>query len=163
MGGSIAVIVHCEGGHVLVPDYRTAIALDKEGKEIRKFEGAEDHHANFVKAVRSRKHEELHGDILEGHLSSALCHTGNISYLLGKQHPPDQIQERIQNDSFLSEACDRAYEHLQANQVDLTLTPATLGVPLRMDPVKERFLDNSAANELLTRQYREPFVVPAKV
>lgn len=163
MGGSIAVIVHCEGGHVLIPNYYSAIAVDKEGKEVKKFEGAESHHGNFVKAVRSRKHEDLHGDILEGHLSSALCHTGNISYLLGKQYAPEEIQERIQGDAYLSEAADRAHAHLQANEVDLTLTRATLGVGLRMDPAKERFFENDAANELLTRKYREPFVVPAKV
>jgi hypothetical protein len=29
-----------------------------------------------------------------------------------------------------------------------------------MDPVQERFLDNPAANALITRPYREPFVVP---
>jgi len=29
-----------------------------------------------------------------------------------------------------------------------------------MDPQTERFVDNDAANALLTRNYREPFVVP---
>ncbi len=163
MGGGVAVIVHCEGGHVLVPDYNTAIAFDREGKEIKKFAGSESHHGNFVKAVRSRKCEDLHADILEGHLSSALCHTGNISYRLGKQTSPDEIQQRIQSDASLAEACDRAHEHLQANEVDLTLTPATMGVALKMDPAKERFLENNAANELLTRPYRAPFVVPASI
>src|SRR6185503_12449726 len=37
-GGSVAVIIECEGGHVLVPDYKIAIAYDKDGKQIKKFE-----------------------------------------------------------------------------------------------------------------------------
>jgi predicted dehydrogenase len=38
------------------------------------------HRENFVKAVRTRKAEDVRGDILEGHLSSALCHLANVSY-----------------------------------------------------------------------------------
>jgi hypothetical protein len=34
---------------------------------------------------------------------------------------------------------------------------------LNMDPHKETFLKNKKANELLTREYRKPFVVPEKV
>jgi hypothetical protein len=47
--------------------------------------------------------------------------------------------------------------------VDLLKTPATLGVMLTMDPRSERFLGNRNANQLLTRDYRPPFVVPEKV
>jgi len=50
-----------------------------------------------------------------------------------------------------------------ANKVDLRLNKATMGVFLKMDPKKERFVDNKKANELLTRDYRKPFVVPEKV
>ena len=35
-------------------------------------------------AVRSRKKEDLNAEILDGHLSSALCHLPNISYRLGE-------------------------------------------------------------------------------
>ena len=54
-------------------------------------------------------------------------------------------------------------QHLAANNVDLKKTPATLGAVLKMDLQTERFIDNLQADKLLTRQYREPFVVPAKV
>ena len=91
-GGSVAVVVHCEGGHVLVPNYSGAIAVDNEGKEIRKWSGADNHYEDFIGAVRSRKHTDLNADILEGHLSSALCHTGNVSYRLGQQAGPDEIR-----------------------------------------------------------------------
>ena len=37
------------------------------------------------------------------------------------------------------------------------------GKLLEFDPEKEQFVGNEAANKLLTRAYREPFVVPATV
>ena len=54
-------------------------------------------------------------------------------------------------------------EHLGKNGVDLAQTPAVLGAWLKMDPQTERFIDNDAANALLTREYRKPYVVPEKV
>ncbi|MDQ2900461.1 MAG: Gfo/Idh/MocA family oxidoreductase [Acidobacteriota bacterium] len=41
------------------------------------------HMANFQKAMRSRNYRDLHGDILEGHVSAALVHMANTSYRLG--------------------------------------------------------------------------------
>ena len=38
-----------------------------------------NHFTNFLDCVRSGKWQDLHADILQGHLSSALCHLGNIS------------------------------------------------------------------------------------
>ncbi|MGK0199547.1 MAG: hypothetical protein ACI91J_002833, partial [Yoonia sp.] len=35
-----------------------------------------------------------------------------------------------------------------------------LGPALKMNPKTERFTNNDAANKLLTREYRKPFVVP---
>jgi hypothetical protein len=162
-GGSVAVIVHCEGGNVVVPNYSSATAYDRDGKEIKKWSGSENHYENFIKAVRSRKNTDLNADILEGHLSSALCHTGNISYRLGQHQTPDQIRARVQGDIALSEAFERMADHLRVNEVDLTATPATLGVLLKMDPAKEKFIDDEKANEMLTREYRKPFIVPEQV
>ncbi len=162
MGAKIGIVVECEGGHVTVPSYNDAKAYDKDGKLVKEFKGSVGHHENWLKAVRSRKKEDLHADILEGHLSSALCHTGNISYRLGQQMAPEQIEEAIRNDSAAAEACNRAYEHLQANGVDLGQDKATLGVVLKMNPKTERFADDDKANAMLTRPYRPGFVVPAK-
>jgi predicted dehydrogenase len=41
------------------------------------------HMANFLAAVRSRKHEDLHADVDVGRLSADLCHLANISHRLG--------------------------------------------------------------------------------
>jgi predicted dehydrogenase len=162
-GGSVCVVIHCEGGYVLVPNYSSATAYDKEGNEIKKWSGAEDHFKNFIKAVRSRKSSDLNADILEGHLSSALCHTGNVSYRLGKQMRPDEIREKIKGDRDATETFGPMEEHLKANNVDLEVTKASLGVFLKMDPKAERFIGNDKANEMLRRDYRKPYVVPEKV
>ena len=69
---------------MVCPSYSTAFALDRKGAIVKEFSGEGDHFGNFVKAVRSRKKEDLNADILEGHISSALCHLANISYRLGK-------------------------------------------------------------------------------
>lgn len=162
-GSSIGVIIECEEGHVLVPNYNSAMAYDKSGKEIKKWAGSEDHYANFFKAVRSRKHTDLNADILEGHLSSALCHTGNISYRLGHKASPDTIREAIKGDKDAAATFDRMADHLKANGVDLAVNKVTLGPVLKMDPKTEKFQDNAQANEMLTRKYRKPYVVPEQV
>ncbi len=162
-GASIGVVVDCEGGYMVVPDYAGATFYDKEGTEIKKFRGSSSHFANFVKTVRSRKREDQNAEILEGHISSALCHTGNISYRLGKTQSPEEIREAVKSNSDMAEALGRMEQHLAANNVDLRKTPAMLGVVLKMDPKKEIFIGNSMANKLLTREYRKPFVVPNKV
>jgi predicted dehydrogenase len=162
-GGSVAVIIECEGGYVLVPNYTGATAHDKDGKEIMKWSGAENHHANFFKAVRSRKPGDLNADILEGHLSSALCHTGNISYRLGALKAPEEIKEAIKNQQGLDDTFGRMAEHLAANGVKLETDKIRLGLPLNFDPKTEQFTGNTAANGMLKRTYRAPFIVPEKV
>lgn len=162
-GAGVGVIVECEGGYVVVPNYSGAIAYDKDGKEIKKFEGSDDHFKNFINACRSRRVDDLNADILEGHLSSALCHTGNISYRLGQKEKPEAILEKIKGDTFAADTFERMKEHLAKNDVDVSKDKLTLGPVLKMDPKTERFIDHDAANEMLKDKYRPPFVVPDEV
>lgn len=163
-GASVGVVIECENGHALVTsNYKQAAAYDKNGTEIKKFEGEGNHFENFIKAVRSRKHSDLTGDILEGHISAGLCHMGNISHRVGKLSAPQQIRAAIKSDQGATETFERIATHLEANGVDLEKTKATLGAVLKMDTKLERFKNNSAANKLLTREYRKPFVVREKV
>ncbi|MEO6594369.1 MAG: Gfo/Idh/MocA family oxidoreductase [Planctomycetota bacterium] len=162
-GARIGVIVHCEGGFLRIPDYTRAIAFDKQGKEIRRFEGATDHFANFTAAVKSRKVEDLHADIREGHVSSALCHLGNVSHLLGTPHGKQEITAAAAGNQHTAEACSRMIAHLEANGVDLDETRLQLGPWLDVDAKKEQFVGNDAANRLATREYRSGFAVPADV
>ena len=137
-GGAIGIVVECEGGYVLVPSYEEYKAFDKDGQEIKKGKRHSDHFENFINAVRSRNDKELHAPIFGGHLSTALCHTGNISYRLGHKQSPDAIREQIKGNSLSTASFQRMAEHLAANDVDLEKIPATLGVPLRMDQANEQ-------------------------
>jgi predicted dehydrogenase len=159
-GAGVGVVIDCEHGHVVIPSYDGAIVYDNDWKEARRFKGGADHYANFLKAVHSRKNADLNAEILEGHLSSALCHTGNISYRLGRPAVPEEIRDEIRSNKEAAETFDRMAAHLEANGVDLQKTPLTLGAFLKMDPKKERFAANKQANALLTREYRKPFIVP---
>ena len=162
-GASIGVVIDCEHGFLTIPSYSGAIAFDKAGNQLKKFEGSGDHYENFIKAVRSRKVSDLNADILEGHLSSALCHTGNISFRLGREATTREIYEKIEANDEAIEALGRFEEHLGVNGVDLIKTKAKLGPLLKMNSRTERFTNNNEANALLTRNYRAPFVVPEKV
>ncbi len=179
-GASVGVVVQYENGHILCPDYNDANAFDNDGQEIHKFssktaatpEGgappapdaeAENHYGNFIKAVRDRKPADLHGRILDGHISSALCHTGNISYRLGKKVDANEAREAIKANKEAMDSLQRMTSHLTGNGVDVNVDKLTLGAFLTMDPMTERFIGNAEADKLLTRDYRAPFIVPEKV
>jgi len=164
-GVSIGVIVDCEGGSLTIRA-NDATATDASGLVIRQFGDGSDHRAkhfaNFIEAVRLRKPGHLNADILEGHLSSALCHTGNISHRLGRPAAPGSIREQLLGDEAGTDAFARMEEHLAVNGVDLRSTPASLGPMLVMNPEVEKF-ENPYANALLKRRYRPGFAVPEVV
>ncbi len=160
MGADIGCVIHCEGGYVVVPSYSEAIAYDKNGNKIKSWKGSVDHFENFIKAVKSRKREDLNADVLEGHLSAAICHTGNISYRLGEKQAVGDIKKSIESQTGAAETFDRMVQHLEANGVDLKATPLTFGPALHFDPKTEKAIGNEAAAKLMTREYRAPFVVP---
>jgi predicted dehydrogenase len=160
-GQQTGVVVHCENGYVAANK-----AFDKDGKLTREFKPTTpDLCANFIQAVRSRRAEDLVGDILQGHLSAALVHMGNISYRLGKAAPGAETAERIRGHKELLASYERFQAHLAANGIDLAKTPAALGPMLTMDNDSERFAGEFSqdANKLVSREYRAPFVVPEKV
>src|SRR5205823_6136485 len=97
-GVNVGNIFHCADGYLVMPNYNTAVAYDNDGGVIRRWQGRDTHFANFVAAVRSRRREDLHADILEGHYSSALCHLGNISYRLGAEQPLSRQVEALRDD-----------------------------------------------------------------
>jgi len=161
-GARIGVIVHCANGYLSVPNYSSAIAYDHDGQELQRFEGASDHFAHFVDVLRSRRNEDQRADIEEGHVSSAMCHMGNVSHLTGAAAAPDEIAAKLAQQPAALASWERMHEHLVANEVDLERRPPTLGNWLAFDPRAERF-DDERANALLRRDYRAPFIVPERV
>lgn len=137
---------------------------DPKGNLVRAFEGkSENHFANFLNAVRSRRQEDLKAEIEEGHQSSALCHIANISYRLGAQTSVNDIAKHlgdIKVHDDVQETLERTRHYLVDAGVELDKTKLTLGQHLRVDGGKESFLDNAAANALLGREYRAPFLLP---
>jgi hypothetical protein len=164
LGLSIGNIAHCEGGYITIPsaDYSLAQAFDKSGKLVKEFRGFGNHHANFLDAMRSRKESDLTAPLLQGHLSAALVHIANNSYRVGKQMKPGDIADQLKGRTLLAEPFARCQEHLAANNVDLAKTPLSLGAPLGFDAKTEKFTgeNSAAANKLLSREYRTPWVVP---
>ena len=113
--------------------------------------------------MRSRKRSDLNADILEGHLSSALCHLGNVSYRLGSLQPFSKESKAFGDDKEAYETLARTSEHLKENGVPLDATSYRVGRRLQVDPKTETFIDDAEANSYLTRDYRKPFVVPQKI
>lgn len=63
-------------------------AFDPAGKvmkEARGDSGDRAHVRNFLDAVRSRKRETLNQEIYSGHVSTLMCHAGNIAWRTGKK------------------------------------------------------------------------------
>jgi predicted dehydrogenase len=67
------------------------------------------HFENFIECVRSRKPSNLKAPILEGHLSSTLCHLGNVSYRLGRSVKFDGATERFVGDAEADTLLGRTY------------------------------------------------------
>jgi len=165
-GTNIGVIVQCENGYWAAGDGGGYVWDNDNQRTDKRFigGGGGGHHQNFIDAVRSHKVSDLNADIEKGHLSSALCHMGNVSYRLGKKMSVSEARSTIDNE-YVLDSFDRMIEHLKVNEVDLEKELITMGPMLTMDPEQEKFVGEYSewANMYLKRNYREPFVVPNKV
>lgn len=75
-------------------------------------QGSEDHYANFIACVISRKKEDLRAPIEEGHISSGLAHLANVSYRVGRTLDFDPVTELVKGDdeaNYLLRDGDRGY------------------------------------------------------
>ncbi len=162
-GCSVGAVIHCEQGVLRLPDYQSAVAVDRQGREVKRWKGARSHYLDFCEVVRSRRQQDLAADIEEGHLSSALCHLGMIAQRLGVAASPAEVTRTAAGNPRAAEATARLLQHLLQNEVDLERTPLTLGPWLAFDPVQQRFPESPAANLLLRAKARAPFALPELV
>ena len=65
------------------------------------------HHRNFIDCIKTR--ETPTSDIEIGHISSALCHLGNIAYRLGRDVVFDPERMDFGNDDAASVLLTREY------------------------------------------------------
>ena len=163
-GQKVGNVFHCENGIVVGGKF-----YPKGSDEGQPIPGAArgpggGHFGNFIAAVRSRQQSDLNADILEGHYSSALCHLANMSYRLGEQVPFSPQTKAFGDNKEAYETLSRMEEHLsKTNDIKLEQIQYMLGRKLVVDGENEKIVGDDAANQMLTRNYRAPFVVPEKV
>jgi predicted dehydrogenase len=159
-GTKIGDVIHCEKGYLIGPK-----AFDQDGKEV-KVEGPDapggDHFRNFIDTIKAGKPGENRADVLEGHLSASLCHLANMSYRLGEKQGFSK-KDPFGAYSDGNEAFERMCAHLKAEGVDLDKVQLTVGRTLSVDTKAESIVGDAKAQELLTREYRKPYVVPEQV
>lgn len=163
------IIFQCEHGYFA--GFRAGgWVFDNNGKKIKQFvgDGGGDHHANFIEAVRGRKSEILNAPIRQGHISSAVCHLGNLSFRLGADANRKEILEKIGDCKLAGETFERIEKHLAANEVDLNRTPMKLGPWLTIDRQTDTITRCDGkkagptirkAKELERGFYRKPFAL----
>lgn len=162
-GSQIGVILQCESGYLVIPSYGTIFAYDEDGNELKQWPIGNClaiHYNNFIDAVRANDPSILNAPILEGHISSGLCHTGNVSHRLGEKMPAEEIAKHVQGNDLLASSVDRMTYHLRMNQVAVDQPTIVLGEKLLMDTKAEKFIANQKANKYLCRVGRKPFIVP---
>ncbi len=168
MGESVGNILHFEGGTVagnkFYPKGGGSPELLPKPERGNQDEDEGGHFGNFIRAVRSRKVDDLKADILVGHYSTALIHFANASYRLGQEAPFGAEAKSVDGYRDAEEAIERMKEYLaKENHINLSDWRLTIGRKLTIDAGSESALGDAAANKLLTRNYRAPFTVPEKV
>ncbi|NUQ63925.1 MAG: Gfo/Idh/MocA family oxidoreductase [Pirellulales bacterium] len=110
-GGSNAVGVTFYGseGYMQVYYFGYKTFLGKNREPGPTGTGAPNEYERFIAGVRSRKHEDLGVEIEDGHLSSALCHLGNIAYRLKRTVNFDPKTETFGNDQEANALLTRDY------------------------------------------------------
>jgi predicted dehydrogenase len=91
--------------------YKSWMGKDQEPGPSRG-ETEEDHYANFVACVKSRKKEDLRAPVEEGHISCGLIHLANASYRLGRTLNFDPETQQVKDDgeaNHLLRDGDRGY------------------------------------------------------
>ena len=76
--------------------YKTWLTNQAEPGPSGKGDG--DHFANFIECIRSRRPEDIHSPIEEGHISTTLVHLANASYRLGRVLRYDPEREQVIDD-----------------------------------------------------------------
>lgn len=165
-GARVGVVVQFEQGYVTVSESGNANIYNNANEKIQGLTkgGNGSHRANFVKALQSRK--VVNGLMLECHYSSALCHLGNLSYLVGAEKANTEVAESIKDNAEAQDSFKRYADHLKANNVDTEKTGTVIGPVLNIDREKEIFTGSEPyvkvanKNPLLKREGRGEFKIP---
>ncbi len=109
------VFIYGSKGWMKVGDNRAQVFFGRKNEpgpvlsSDEKGDPGQAHFENFIEALRSRKAEDLHAPIEEGHFSTTLCHLGNISYRVGRSVTFDGAKERFVGDDEADRLLSRKY------------------------------------------------------
>ncbi len=96
---TIGNIYYVSKGYLALQEYNSYKTWLGEGAEPGPAnKGKDNHYANFIECVRSRKAADLHAPAREAHMSAALVHLANVSYRLGRTLHFDPATERVTGD-----------------------------------------------------------------
>jgi hypothetical protein len=160
---SVSCICDLKGN--LIKEFKS---MDSKGKMVASDDSTHRHVANFLDAIQANDPKKVTANARCGTISADLAHLGNISYFLGEKNKVS-IEECKKNLDNVKSSDDnektfaRMVKHLETNGVDLKRTPLSWGPTLNIDTEKEVFINNEQANNLMTREYRKPFVVPETI
>jgi predicted dehydrogenase len=97
--GTIGNLFYGPGGYLAIQEYESyKYWLGERQEPSPVSRGKENHFANFIDCVRSRKKEDLNAPVEEGHISCTLVHLANVSYRLGRSLNFDPATERVIGD-----------------------------------------------------------------
>jgi len=110
-GGSnnVGVLFYGSEGYMMLKYFEYKTFLGRGRKPGPSGKGSGNAWATFIAGVRSRKISDLGTDIEDGHLSSGLCHLGNMSYRLGRSVHFDPKTETCPGDAEAGKMLTRDY------------------------------------------------------
>lgn len=92
--GDAGMILVSRGGISSRPD---TILKEPLGENARRVISSDNHHANWLEAIRGGKETICPAEV--GHRSASICHLGNIGYRLGRTLKWDPVKEEFSGDS----------------------------------------------------------------
>lgn len=158
-----------EDGYI---DHDTFVGNDGSREKIGELDGyvapfAGGQFSNFLNCVRDNAPEKLNAPIAEGQYSAAVCHLGNISYRLGKSASLADCRKAVGDNAIMQTTIDETLDNVKSYFGDAVNIekdiPWVCGEKISINNETNQFDDNPAANALLTRPERAPFVVPETV
>ncbi|MBU6176053.1 MAG: gfo/Idh/MocA family oxidoreductase, partial [Planctomycetes bacterium] len=104
-------IVYGDKGYMMIDrdGYRVFFRGEKGPESHQPWRDSPTYFQNFIDCIKSRKTEDLLGDIEEGHYSALLCHLGNIAYRTGRRLIFDPTTETFPSDPDANHYLTREY------------------------------------------------------
>ena len=161
-GPKSGYVAHCEGGKYL-GERGKGVAIDNDGKVIRKFKGNSGsvvHPANFCEAVIANDPTMLNANVEVGNDSTGWCNMANISFRAGSQMSAQQARE-VKQPQWQT-LMDEMDQHLATYGAKISDQEIKMSPMLELSEDGSKFIGEgaNAANVFLKREYRKGYEVP---